>query len=72
MRYLVMLVVFVIAAPVVVGSLIIPLTDPAWGFDGWSFFPYVVAAGFLIALPISYVISGILMKQISGAGSARG
>lgn len=72
MRYLVMLVVFVMAAPTIMGSMIIPLTDPAWGFNGWSFFPYVLGLGVLIAIPVSYFISGMIMKQVQKTGSARG
>ena len=69
MRYLVMLLVFVIVAPTVVGSLIIPLTDPSWGFDGWKYFPYVVGAGALVALPVSYVISGLVMRKVEATAS---
>lgn len=71
MRFLVMLLVFVIVAPTVVGSLIIPLTDPAWGFDGWSLFPYVAGGGVLVALPVSYIISGIIMQRVGSSQGAR-
>ncbi|KUO61359.1 MAG: hypothetical protein APF80_05940 [Alphaproteobacteria bacterium BRH_c36] len=52
------------AGPTIVGSLIIPLTNPSWGFDGGKHFAYVIVAGFLIALPVSYVIAGIIVKGI--------
>jgi len=65
MRYAVMLVVFVMAAPTIVGSMIVPLTDPAWGFDGWRYFPYVAGLGVLIALPVSYFVSGMIVKQVT-------
>ncbi|MEQ8825740.1 MAG: hypothetical protein RIC14_15345 [Filomicrobium sp.] len=69
MRFLVMLLVFVMAAPTVMGAMIIPLTDPAWGFDGWKYFPYAAAAGAVVALPVSYVISGIIMKRVEAAAA---
>ncbi len=71
MRYIVMLLVFVIVGPTIVGSLIIPLTDPSWGFDSNALFPYVVGGGFLLAIPISYVIAGIIMKRVNMTSPAR-
>lgn len=67
MRFVVTLLVFLIVGPTIVGSMIIPLTDPSWGFDSDALFPYVVGGGFLLALPISYVIAGIIMKRVGGA-----
>ena len=68
MRYLVTLLVFLIAGPTIVGSLIIPLTDPAWGFDGQKYFLYVVVGGALLALPISYLVAGMIMRRVQAAG----
>lgn len=64
MRVLVALLIFVVAGPTIVGSMIIPLADPSWGFDAGTYFPYVVGGGFLIALPISYILAGMVMKRI--------
>ena len=52
-------------------SLIIPLTDPSWGFDSNALLPYVIGSGFLLAIPISYVIAGIIMKRMNMASPAR-
>ncbi len=67
MRYLVTLLVFLIAGPTIVGSLIIPLTDPAWGFDGYKYILYIVGLGVLIALPVSYFVAGMIMKKVEAA-----
>lgn len=64
MRFLVALLVFVVAGPTIAGSMLIPLLDPSWGFDAVTYFPYVVGGGFLVALPISYILAGMLMKRI--------
>lgn len=71
MRFWLMLLVFVMAAPTIVGSMIIPLTDPAWGLDGWEFFPYVAAAGAVAAIPISYYVSGMIMRGMKGSNPAQ-
>lgn len=66
-RFVVMLLVFIMAGPTIVGSLIIPLTDPAWGFDAEKLMPYIVGGGFLVALPISYILSGMITRQMDAA-----
>lgn len=71
MRFVVMLLVFVVVGPTIVGSLIIPLTDPSWGFNSDALFPYLVVGGFLVALPISYVLAGMIMKRVNFAAGAR-
>lgn len=67
MRYLVTLLVFLIAGPTIVGSLIIPLTDPAWGFDGQKYILYIVGVGVLIALPVSFLVAGMIMRKVEAA-----
>ncbi len=70
MRFLVTLLIFVVAAPTIIGSLIIPLTDPSWGFNAQELFPYLALGGALAALPISYIIAGIIMKRVRSQGTA--
>ncbi len=67
MRFLVMLLVFLMAGPTIVGSLLIPLTDPAWGFQGDKYILHVVGIGVLIALPVSYIVAGMIMKRVQSA-----
>ncbi|MEM7775439.1 MAG: hypothetical protein AAF732_07495 [Pseudomonadota bacterium] len=64
MRFLVALLVFVMVGPMIAGLMILPLTDPASPFEVKELFGYVAAAGFLIALPISYIIAWAIMRRV--------
>lgn len=69
MRLLITLVIFLMVGPATVGSMIIPLTDPSWGFDAEKYFLHVVGIGVLIALPISYFVAGMIMKRVQAASA---
>lgn len=64
MRFWITLILFVIVGVTVTGSLMtVLLSEPVPNLDVMGLMPWTVAIGFLISLPISYVIAGMIMKR---------
>jgi len=68
MRLAMTLVVFLIVGVTVAGAAItVLLAGPFSTQEVIDLFGWVAAAGFLVSLPISYVIAGNLMKRMNSA-----
>lgn len=64
MRFWITLILFVIVGVTVTGSLMtVLLAEPVPNLDVMGLMPWVVGIGFLISLPISYVIAGMIMAR---------
>ncbi|MGF1650068.1 MAG: hypothetical protein ACFCUN_06435 [Hyphomicrobiaceae bacterium] len=71
MRLSLTFVVFVIVGPTVAGILLTGLlSTDAHGLSVTEMFAPVAGLGFLIGLPISYVIAGSLMKRLKSSQGA--
>lgn len=67
MRLVLTLIVFVMASVVVAGSLVVlALSVPDLGLGELSTFGWVALAGFALALPVSYVIGGMIDTRLKG------
>ena len=67
MRFALMLVIFVIVGVTLTGTLLtILLTAPISGQQVGDLFGWIAAAGFALALIISYFIAGYILKHTSG------
>lgn len=63
MRLILTLVVFAMASVTIAGSLLtLALFFPDAGFAGLDRIGWTAAAGFLAALPLSYWISGVILR----------
>jgi hypothetical protein len=70
MRTALTLVLFVILGVVLAGSAVTALLSaPISSAEVWTYFPWIVAGGFAVALVISYFLAGTLLKR---AGSNAG
>ena len=67
MRLALTLIVFVMVGVTITGSLItILLAGPFTGKSVQELLGWVALAGFLIALPVSYVIAGYMLTKMKG------
>ncbi len=63
MRFLLTFVMFVIVGVTIAGSLMIALLiAPISGQDVQKLFAWVIGSGFALALPVSYILAGHLLK----------
>lgn len=64
MRLGLTLMLFLVASVTVAGAIVtVALTVPQLGLDNIRVFGWVAISGFVIALPISYWIAGVLLRR---------
>lgn len=67
MRFALTLVLFVILGVTLTGSAVTALLSaPISSTEVWSYFPWVAAGGFTIALVVSFFLAGRLLNRIGG------
>lgn len=70
MRFVLVLIIFLMAGVTVTGTLITALLAvPFPGKDVQELFGWVALGGFALALPISYIVASNIIKNTSGARS---
>lgn len=67
MRFALSLVLFVILGVTLTGSAVTALLSaPISSGDVWEYFPWLAGISFLVALIVSYVLAGYLLKRTGG------
>jgi len=67
MRWILTLAMFFMVGSTLTGSLVIGLLAGAVpGANVRELMPLVAAGGFLVSIPISYILAGVILKKTSG------
>lgn len=70
MRLALTLIIFIMASVTIAGGLLtLALSAPSLGLDKMDTFGWVALAGFAAALPISYIVSGLIQSKVKSGNT---